>query len=598
MNFKQKTLIIILISIFLLASISAASAVDYSLTKAKMDIYVQDDGLLSVNEAITYHFDSSANGVYREIPLKSGQTIENLEVYVDGAYGEYVVYNDGNKKVIKVYLYKDSSKKQKISSGTRVKLVLKYDMTNVVKIYNDVGEIQYKVWGDEWEEDLNQLKATVHFPDDTKIQYWWINPYNNNAKTSWSGDTLKITSDGVSSGHYIEARAIIPLSEFDSNAPYARHINKNGKDEIIKIQEDDKKSQETLNTITSIFDVIMVLLCAIPGIIYLKFGREPKTNYQAIYEHEPPTDDPPAYVNAMIGTLSKNVGEVNQQGFQATIMDLIDKGKIGVESEQDTEFSKTTFLTLKSTEGLERYERELIQILQRFEINGRISLSYMQDSLKSESSARSFQTAYESWCENFKSEYLPEEKFKQYFDETGSDYMGFFALAAIALAIIAFAISFFFDFGNSGLTMVVAVILGIVGIASLMLPSGIGGKYTYEGKLYEERWKKFKKFLEDYSLIKEHPPESIAIWNRYLVYATALGVADEVYKAMKMDVYNGLSDDDYYYRSNDLFMFYYLGGHHFINDSFSTASSTISAADNSSVGGIGGGSGGGGGGAF
>ena len=131
-----------------------------------------------------------------------------------------------------------------------------------------------------------------------------------------------------------------------------------------------------------------------------------------------------------------------------------------------------------------------------------------------------------------------------------------------------------------------------------MLPSGIGGKYTYEGKLYEERWKKFKKFLEDYSLIKEHPPESIAIWNRYLVYATALGVADEVYKAMKMDVYNGLSDDDYYYRSNDLFMFYYLGGHHFINDSFSTASSTISAADNNSVGGIGGGSGGGGGGAF
>ena len=129
-----------------------------------------------------------------------------------------------------------------------------------------------------------------------------------------------------------------------------------------------------------------------------------------------------------------------------------------------------------------------------------------------------------------------------------------------------------------------------------MIPSGIPGRYTPKGKLYAEKWSKFKKFLEDYSLIKEHPPESIAIWNEYLVYATALDVADEVYKAMKMHVYGGLNDSSY--TSNDLFMFYYLGGHNHISSSFSTASSTISAANNDSIGGIGGGSGGGGGGAF
>ena len=97
-------------------------------------------------------------------------------------------------------------------------------------------------------------------------------------------------------------------------------------------------------------------------------------------------------------------------------------------------------------------------------------------------------------------------------------------------------------------------------------------------------------------MIKEHPPESIAIWNQYLVYATALGVADEVYKAMKLHVYGGLDNPNY--TSNDLFMFYYLGGYNHVNSSFATASSTISAANNDSIGGIGGGSGGGGGGAF
>ncbi|MBR5502876.1 MAG: DUF2207 domain-containing protein [Methanobrevibacter sp.] len=594
MNFKEKTLIVLALSIILLASVSAASAVDYSLTNAVVDLDVASNGLLNVNEIISYHFDSSPNGVYRDIPLKKGQTLENLEVYVDGAYAEYQLIDQGSTQRVKVYLYTDSTKKHKLSSGSDIDLILNYDITHAVKIYNDVGEIQYKVWGDEWEEDLNHIQATVHFPQKKELQYW-INPYNNNVEATWSGDTLEITGGPVYDGKYVEARAIIPLSEFTSDAPYAQHIDKNGKDEIIKVQNSDKSYNDFFNGILSIVDGIAALLCALPALIYLKFGREPKTDYQAIYEHEPPTDDPPAYVNAMIGSFTKSVGKVNEEGFQATIMDLINRGKLGVKSEQDTDFTKTTILTVKSTEGLEPFERQVINILKRYELNGEISLSYMQDSLKGESEARAFKDKYDTWCENFESEYLSEDKFSRFFDSTGSDYLDSFGVCAIGIAVLLFVVAFFIDVLNSGLTMIMAFILAAVGVVSLMLPSGIAGKYTDEGKLYEEKWMKFKKFLEDYSLIKEHPPESIAIWNKYLVYATALGVADEVYDAMKMEVYGG---DSSRFTTNDLFMFYYLGGNNFISDSFSTASSTISAADNSSVGGIGGGSGGGGGGAF
>ncbi len=189
MNFKQKTLIVLIFSLILMASIAAASAVDYSLTDAKVDLLVGENGLLNVNEAITYHFDSSANGVYRDIPLKKGQSIENLEVYVKGAYAEYKVFEENGRERIKVYLYTDSTKAHKISSGSTVTLYLNYDMTNVVKVYNDVGELQYKVWGDEWEEDLESLEASISFPDDTKLQYW-INPYDNNAHSKWTSDGL------------------------------------------------------------------------------------------------------------------------------------------------------------------------------------------------------------------------------------------------------------------------------------------------------------------------------------------------------------------------------------------------------------------------
>ena len=594
MNLKNKALIVLLLALFVI-SISSVSAVDYSLTGARIDMEVQDNGLLNVAEEIDYHFDSSANGVYRDIRLKEGQSVENLQVYVDGAYYRYDIIPQGNTERVKIYLFRDAAKTKKITSGTDVKVYLQYDMPKVVRVYNDVGEIQFKVWGEEWDEDLDYLYATISFPDNKKLEYW-IKPPSSDAQSYWEDNILYISSDGVSSGKYVEARAIIPLSEFSSDAPYAQHINKNAKDEIEKIQKDAENEQGFLNSIGSLMDYLLAIVVAVPLAIYYKFGREPKTDYQAIYEHEPPTKDPPAFVNALMESMSKDVGDINEQAFQATIMDLINRGKLGVGSEEDTEFTKTTFLTVKNTDGLERFERALIGILQTFELDGKISFSYMQDCLRSESQARSFQSNYNSWCQNFKNDYLPDEVLKEYFDNTGADYLSYSGIGAIALGVILVVFSFLFDFNGDFITTIIGILMGVIGIGSFLIPSGIPGRYTLKGKLYAEKWNKFKKFLEDYSLIKEHPPESIAIWNEYLVYATALGVADKVYKAMKMHVYGGLNDTSY--TSNDLFMFYYLGGNNHIGSSFSTASSTISAANNDSIGGIGGGSGGGGGGAF
>ena len=88
MNLKNKALIILLVGLFFI-SVSQVSAVDYSLTDAHVDMEVYDNGLVNVAEEIDYHFDSSANGVYRDIRLKEGQSIENLKVDVDGAYCRY-----------------------------------------------------------------------------------------------------------------------------------------------------------------------------------------------------------------------------------------------------------------------------------------------------------------------------------------------------------------------------------------------------------------------------------------------------------------------------------------------------------------------------
>ena len=70
--------------------------------------------------------------------------------------------------------------------------------------------------------------------------------------------------------------------------------------------------------------------------------------------------------------------------------------------------------------------------------------------------------------------------------------------------------------------------MGIAGIISIILPQKVGGRWTQEGVDYDAKWQAFKKYIQDFSLIKEYPPESVIVWNQFLVYATALGVADKV----------------------------------------------------------------------
>lgn len=48
--------------------------------------------------------------------------------------------------------------------------------------------------------------------------------------------------------------------------------------------------------------------------------------------------------------------------------------------------------------------------------------------------------------------------------------------------------------------------------------------YTSKGAREYSKWKRFEKFIQDFSLIKEREYESIVIWGKYLSYSIALGI--------------------------------------------------------------------------
>lgn len=157
MNYKKIAGIIIL-SLVLLSAVNTTYAEDkdYSIIDALIDLTVHEDGLLHVNESYTYSFKGTFNGIYRDIPLKEGQSVENLNVSIDGAYGNYELSDENGKKHVKVYLWADEAHTQKIHDQ-KVKITYSYDMKNVVTLFNDVGSLQYQLWGKEWDTNIEKL---------------------------------------------------------------------------------------------------------------------------------------------------------------------------------------------------------------------------------------------------------------------------------------------------------------------------------------------------------------------------------------------------------------------------------------------------------
>lgn len=583
MNFKKLFLILCLFLVLFSAVTLVSAENSYTISKAHIDLCILDDGLLQVDESYVYNFDGEFNGVYRDIPLKDGESIENVKVWADGAYPVLKQTSDDGKERLKIYLYADEGHTKKISD-CKVTVYIQYDMVGVVNVFNDVGALQFKLWGEEWDVGVGKLTAYIELPNGTGNEYY-LNPEEFTSSSNIDGNVISAQSNSIPQGKYYELLVIMPVDDF-SSSHYAKHVDEDGRERIMKNMEDSKNHDRFWGSLTSIAEILSLVFVPLSAIAtYFKYGREPKVAYDGIYEREPPTDDPPAVVNAMVD--SDTFGEPNKKGFEATIMDLIDRKVFTIHKENEDLFLTVT----ENQENLDRGETIVVKIMNHFANKGVLNLSKLDDRMDSESNAEWFLKQFENWQTAVQEEYLTEDVKSRYFDDTGTAIAGAISLLGIAVGIIFAIIYFFFDFAESWKLLVVGIIVAALSYYLLTRRDDIFGRWTEEGRVIYLKWKNFKKFLNDNSLMKEHPPESIVVWKKYLIYATSLGVAKSVEKAMNLQIPNVNDYDD------GVFMYHYYGYHTFYY-SYDSAKSTTSSSDSGSFGSVGGGSGGGGGGAF
>jgi uncharacterized membrane protein len=70
---------------------------------------------------------------------------------------------------------------------------------------------------------------------------------------------------------------------------------------------------------------------------------------------------------------------------------------------------------------------------------------------------------------------------------------------------------------------------------------------TGNGQAEAERWEAFRRYLTDFPRLQEAPPATLELWERYLVYGIAFGIAERVLQGAQLHMPEALHDQSSIY---------------------------------------------------
>ncbi len=516
---------------------------------------VARDGSLDVDERITYAFSGPFSGGYREIPLRSGESIDAIRVTENGhayrtggctelgcadAPGTFGAARVGNSVRI-VWHYQANSELRTFQVHYRLK--------GLAVAYDDVVDVNLQVWGSEWKEPLGRLTATETAP--APIMRAWGHPVYVRGDVQLTTDNVLLRALNVPAGQYVELRTVIPRSAFTSTTGM-RVASGKGLGKIVAQETADAASfdkdkqridhakQHPWRYLLTIFLLGTVPAFLVVGIVFWFYGRELKTGYDREYEQEPPTETEPA----LVPTLLRQGGEAGSFEFTATLFDLIRRG-VYTSKQVTTDRATWGGLRTESVSDLElaagkrdqltAWESAVADVVDGIIATGPERLSNFRARIESD------RTTMSKHFTSFKANVGNEIGNRKWFISRGA--------VPLALAWILFAAlgAILFFTAIKGWRSVYprwsdVVLLGL-GVAAFIDAAIVLGALTQrklwrrrsrDGEVEAERWEAFRRYLTDFPRLQEAPPATLALWERLLVYGIAFGIAERVLQAAHM----------------------------------------------------------------
>ena len=579
--------------IILCALLQPAYAKDYSLDSASVDYVIARDGSVRVYENVTYSLSGCFNELFVQLPPKyvfEGRTydftINNANGYCVGASCVFRVDQAGSSVSGDTELVLALSDNK---CDSTVSAVYYYEFSQVI-LGSDDAQFYYKLWGDKWDKPVD-LTASVTLPGDAGSTQYFIHPWGLKTDASTSGNTLTIKTHQPANT-FLEINILMPKNWFEQKGNY--FVSTRTKQNIIDAEDFDRSNYDLLKNIIEPLVIAGNLILAVLPIIlfvliYYRYGREipaEELGYSSdVYERDPPSGHLPEEAGFFLH------GDFQEKAFVAGLMYLVYKKYLDIQ-----ERSGEVFIQIRKAADadLKEHQRVLLDIV-NYKAKGATELDFKV--FRERSHDEKLFEKYTGW----KATLEKETGINKYIDNMGRNLY-----TVLYVAILLFASGFnyllmpvlFPAMGPVAASIQAAAPAAffILGLLCLLASKKIVlSRWTREGRLLNLKWTNFKRYLEDFSYLKEHPPESIKLWDFYMAYAISFGVAEKTIKAMKETLKEqGVPQTEVRslaFAGYPAFYGYSAGSH------FSPPQSSGSFSGGGGFGGSGGGGGGGGGGA-
>lgn len=589
---KKRIFLTIFFTILLILLLNTKSKAGQQLNDLEFDVNINSDGSMKVTEIWDIYI-SNTNTLFKTFKKDNSKysKIDNVTVtdITEENYKQLSQTNQQMYHVTKDYYYALTNDQGLFEiawgvglddSSDERKYKIEYTVEDAIAKYNDCAELYWQFIGEDFAINANKIKGTITLPQKVEskdnIKVWGHIETLNGTIYATDNDKIEFNVDGYNSNNYLEIRIAVP-TEIISYSGRTYNVNKlqNIVDEETKWANEANLKRNIKNIVIAIV-IIFFIIKTIKYIKMIKNNNKFKPSQELQYYRELPYENAtPAeavYVlEKQFSTFSiNNIGNI----FSATILDLNLKGIIQIEAENQE--IKILINKEKSEAKLKLNEIEILKFLRKINNKDEITKKELEKYINNHTQeVENLIKKIHSSTENV------EEEMQNIDIDNKNIRVKYSGISSIYLIVGFFLIGF-------------SVPIGIILMINALLTYIISTKVnvlTQKGVDEQEKWKGLKKYMQDFSLLKEKEIPALELWEEYLVFATAFGISKKVLEQLKI-IYPEIEEINEFNKYSTIYLLTNTNFNTSFTKSINTSFSTAYSSGSGSGGGFSGGGGG------
>ena len=614
---KKVVFSIIFILILIVLGTVKSNAGSLYLKELDFKAQIKNDGSMDVTETWNINIGNT-NTLYKSFKTDKNKysSITNVTVkeITNDQEIEFSKSDEWAYHVQKGYYYGTKNKDGDFEIGWGVgldnsraykKYQIAYTVKDVITKYNDYAELYWQFVGKDFEINAKEITGTIYLPSNVsnkeEIRVWGHTAGLNGTIYATDTNRIEFQINNFINGKYVEVRTLFPTNLIGNSRKIKNTdiLDKAIKEET-KWANKANATRDAQKVMNEIFPILLKLLIftinIILIIVYFRKTIKYKKYLKTLSKFKPTTElkyyrdlpDENSTPGEAIKTLKLNkITETNfGKVFSATILDLTLKKYLDIRQEKNNKEKDIIkiYILKQDSNNLKPSEEMILSfVVDATKGENSITLKDLEKYIKNNSNKIQNLINMADGIINselINDEIVDKEMYEKY-DKTRAKQIGYITTILV------------------GCFMPVIIVHFIIPIIIFLINAIMCGKIakrlnilTQKGVDLQEQWKGLKKYMEDFSMLDKREVPELIVWEKYLVYATAFGIADKVIKQLKI-VYPNFDEITTMNMATYTYMNVMINTD--FNKSFSSAiSSSISSTYSSGSGGGGGFSGGGG----